>query len=173
MTAPRTTLSTQRLILRPSEAGDAARAFEIQSNPQVTLTLRIPSFPPVRRDLETWFAGHEREWREGSAYRFAILLDGRMIGMVDLSEVNDRRAGLGYWLDQPHWGAGFMTEAACEAVRFGFETLGLREIFSGHFLNNPASGRVLLALGFRPDEESQVFSTPRGQMLPHRRYLLP
>jgi RimJ/RimL family protein N-acetyltransferase len=173
VSVPRTTLATARLVLRPSEAGDAARAFEIQSNPQVTLTLRIPSFPPARADLDAWFAGHEREWREGSAYRFAMLLDGAMVGMVDLNEVAGGRAGLGYWLDQPYWGRGLTTEAAREVVRFGFETLGLREIFSGHFLDNPASGRVLLALGFRPDEESEVFSTPRGQMLPHRRYLLP
>ena len=173
MIPPRNTLRTSRLILRPSGADDAARAFEIQSNPNVTLTLRVPRYPPILADLQAWFGQHEQEWRDGSACRFAMLLEGRMVGLVDLNEIENGRAGLGYWLDEPCWGRGLTTEAAGAVVRFGFDRLGLREIFSGHFSNNPASGRVLLALGFRPVEESEVFSTPRGQTLPHRRYLLP
>ncbi|HEY4941449.1 MAG TPA: GNAT family N-acetyltransferase [Rhizomicrobium sp.] len=158
--------------MRPSAAADATRAFEIQSNWNVTRNLRMARFPPDRADLAQWFAAHEQEWHGGTAYRFAILYGGRMIGLVDLDEIANGEGDLGYWLDEAYWGQGFAFEAAEAVVRFGFEQAGLTALNSGHAADNPASGRVLTRLGFAYLDEVTVPSRARGGSIVQRRYRL-
>ena len=56
---------------------------------------------------------------------------------------------LGYWIMRANWGRGFATEA-CSALIDIARTLGLSRLEAGHFIDNPASGRVLEKLGFEP-----------------------
>src|SRR5690242_9249070 len=104
MSIPRQTLKTDRLLLRPSRAADADRAFEIQSDWEVTRMLSLASYPPNRQETEQWFADHQRQWEVGQAYRFAVVLEGNMVGLVDIDEIADREGTLGYWLDRAVWG---------------------------------------------------------------------
>jgi RimJ/RimL family protein N-acetyltransferase len=61
-------------------------------------------------------------------------------------------AEIGYWISRNHWGNGFATEAT-RAVLSVARSLGHDRIEAGHFLDNPASGRVLRKLGFTPTGE--------------------
>jgi RimJ/RimL family protein N-acetyltransferase len=72
----------------------------------------------------------------------------RLVGGVGLHPDGDGHE-IGYWIARPYWGLGFATEAAEALLRAGRETLKLGRIRSGHFVDNPASGRVLRKLGFR------------------------
>jgi RimJ/RimL family protein N-acetyltransferase len=56
---------------------------------------------------------------------------------------------MGYWIACNFWGRGIATEA-CSALIEIAATLGLHSLEAGHFLDNPASGRVLEKLGFEP-----------------------
>lgn len=170
--ALRRTITTKRLRLRPSFAADAQRAFEIQSDWAVTQMLRMASFPPDRSEIETWFADHPREWAAGEAYRFAALLDGRMIGLVDLDEIAASEGELGYWFERAAWGQGFAAEAARAVVRFAFVEASLSALRSGHAANNIASGRVLTRLGFRLLDQVERPSRSRGEMILQCRYQL-
>src|SRR5215471_11400227 len=109
---PAIQLNTARLLLRPSRAADADRAFEIQSDWEVTRMLRMAAFPPDRAEIGRWLATHSEEWLTGSAHRFAIACEGRLIGMVDIDGVDGGEATLGYWSDKILWGWGHATEAA-------------------------------------------------------------
>jgi [ribosomal protein S5]-alanine N-acetyltransferase len=84
--APRR-VATARLLLRPTDTSDAERAFEIQSDWDVTRMLSMVSFPPDLDAIRRWFFDHPREWAAGEAYRFAVELCGRLIGVVDIDEV--------------------------------------------------------------------------------------
>ena len=141
---PRAPLTTARLTLRPSEASDAARAVEIQSNWNVARNLRMASFPPDRAGTEAWFASHEAEWRDGTAYRFAIIADRRMIGLTDVDEIANNEGDLGYWLEESAWGRGYAFEAAQALVRFVFDTVKLTALNSGHAADNVNSGALVL-----------------------------
>jgi RimJ/RimL family protein N-acetyltransferase len=77
----------------------------------------MASYPPSLKNMEAWFATHEDEWSGGSAYRFAVSLEGRMIGLVDIDEIVEGSGELGYWLDKMSWGNGFAYEAAEALVR--------------------------------------------------------
>jgi [ribosomal protein S5]-alanine N-acetyltransferase len=97
-TRPRS-MKTGRLVLRPTRGSDADRAFEIQTDWEVTRMLRMASFPPDRQEIRRWFADHECEWLAGEAFRFAVELEGRMVGVVDVDEIAEREGALGYWLE--------------------------------------------------------------------------
>lgn len=165
-------ITTRRLHLCPSTAADAQRAFEIQSDWAVTRMLRMASFPPDRTEIEAWFADHPRERAAGQAYRFAAMLDGRMIGLVDIDEIADGEGELGYWFEQAAWGQGFASEAATAVVRFAFAQAGLLSLRSGHAADNAASGRVLSRLGFRLLDQVERNSRPRGETILQCRYRL-
>lgn len=70
------------------------------------------------------------------------------IGCIGLDERNGQ-ANLGYWIARPWWGQGYATEAAravCEVAA----AIGHKRLIASHFVDNPASGKVLRKVGFRP-----------------------
>jgi RimJ/RimL family protein N-acetyltransferase len=169
---PVVTLTTDRLALRPTTPADAQRAFEIQSDWDVTRMLRMAQFPPDAEDMAGWFGEHRQEWIAGTAFRFAIERQGRMIGLVDLDEIDGEEGELGYWLEKPSWGQGYAFEAAQAVVTFAFEQIGLARLKTGHAADNPASGKVLLKLGFRPEKAMRKASRSRGEEILHQSYSL-
>ena len=65
---------------------------------------------------------------------------------------------LGYALHPGYWGRGLIPEAARELLRWGFEELGLRTIWCGHYEGNLKSRRVIEKCGFvyRFSQETDV-----------------
>lgn len=82
-------------------------------------------------------------------------------------------AELGYYVARPEWGRGIATEAAAAVLRHGQAGLGLGEITSGWFADNPASGRVLAKLGFVETGRGERHCLARRAMLPLVRMRLP
>jgi RimJ/RimL family protein N-acetyltransferase len=144
------TLETSRLRLRPYTEADIAELVPLIGTPEVAATtLRIPH-PYTEQDAKDFLVlvqHPDKIW-------LAVTLrgDGRQIGGIGLRvDEQHHNAELGYWLGVPYWGQGYATEAAREMLRCGFETLGLHRTFASHFRHNPASGRILVKLGMRPE----------------------
>jgi len=69
---------------------------------------------------------------------------------------------MGYWIARQHWGKGFATEACRSLIEIA-RTLKLPRLEASHFIDNPASGRVLEKLGFVPTGMSaERYSCARG-----------
>jgi len=134
--------------------------------------LRRAPFPPAREAISDWFANHAREWHAGEAFRFAVELHGRVIGVTDIDEVAGAEGELGYWFERASWGHGYALEAAQAIVHFAVTRLGLRKLRSAHAADNPASGKVLSRLGFQPLDTLSWPSLSRGTETPHQRYVL-
>jgi [ribosomal protein S5]-alanine N-acetyltransferase len=134
--------------------------------------LRMASYPPVREDIVRWFSDHARQWAAGEAYRFALESHGRLIGVVDIDEIDQGEGELGYWLECAAWGQGYATEAAKAVVSFAADDVGLTRLRSGHAIDNPASGGVLAKLGFAHLDTIQAASRSRGELIFQRRYVL-
>ena len=79
---------------------------------------------------------------------------------------------VGWRLAPDAWGHGYATEAAREAVRFGFEDAGLDEIVSFTVPGNVRSQRVMERIGMRrdPDADFEHPLIPAGH--PLRRHWL-
>lgn len=60
---------------------------------------------------------------------------------------------LGYWVRCDRQGRGYATEAGQAVLEIAFEGLRLPRLAARHFIDNPASGRVLEKLGFTPTGE--------------------
>ena len=90
-----------------------------------------------------------------------------VVGCVGLAPTDDPHAAeLGYYMRRSHWGQGLATEAAAAVVRYGFGHLALGHLVSGHYADNPASGRVLRKLGFVEVGRDERFSLSLGQTAP-------
>ena len=164
-------MRTRRLRLRPTRPEDTDRFVEIQSNWNVTKMLRMAPWPVDPAEMTAWVHGHAAEWAAGTAYRFSVEAEGRLIGMCDLDEIEAGRGDLGYWYDEAAWGMGYAREAAEAVFGFARRTIGLARLRSGHAADNPASGKVLVRLGFAPLAEEPRFSRPRGCDIAYRPYM--
>lgn len=146
------TLETARLHLRPFAASDAPTVRELAGDARVAApTLQIPHpYPP---DLAArWIAGQTAAAAEGRFYTFALTdrsTEAALGGITIRLEAAHDRAEIGYWLGVPHWGRGYMSEAARRVTAFGFEELGLHRIQATCLPRNPASARVLEHVGMR------------------------
>jgi RimJ/RimL family protein N-acetyltransferase len=97
--------------------------------------------------------------------------DAQALGCIGIEPAGAQgTVELGYWIARSFWGQGIATEAG-EAVLDIAAALGHREAVASHFLDNPASGRVLRKLGFEPTGRiEERWSCGRGAQAPAAQY---
>jgi RimJ/RimL family protein N-acetyltransferase len=163
---------TKRLTLRPGWPEDApVLRAAIAHHPVAERVCRLP-WPYSLADAEAFLA------RPRSPAECALLIlahEGKHPRIVGGIGIDGREDGhhLGYWLTPAAWGQGYATEAGRAVVDMARHALGLQRLIAGHFLDNPASGRVLAKLGFLPSGEvSQHWCKARGHSVPYVRYAL-
>ena len=82
---------------------------------------------------------------------FAIEINGQAAGGIGLhpqQDIHCKNAELGYWLAEPYWGKGIITQAIKQIVAYGFKTFEIDRIFARPFENNIGSQKVLIKSGF-------------------------
>jgi RimJ/RimL family protein N-acetyltransferase len=171
MTPVTDVIRTERLVLRPLVPDDAEALFALFSNWEVVRWLSTPPWPYALEDARSFIAAQMDRAPDRRSY-LAITLGGALIGGIDAS--SNRPAGappeapvLGFWLGQPYWGRGFMSEAALAFTRRMFVSTGHDIIYSGAFAGNAASLRIQEKLGFVRTGETMHYSRPRGEKLAH------
>lgn len=150
--SPIPTLTTERLVLRAFEPGDAADVTRLAGAREIAATTLNVPHPYELSDAEGWISGHEELYTAGRGAPFAVVRKdtAELIGTVGL-RVSKPHSGaeLGYWIGVECWGQGYGTEAAREVVRFAFGTLGLNRVHATCVAANKASARVLEKAGLR------------------------
>ncbi|TGD82696.1 GNAT family N-acetyltransferase [Hymenobacter wooponensis] len=89
--------------------------------------------------------------QEDPLHIFAIEVDGQAVGGIGIhprTNIERKNAEMGYWLAEPFWGRGIITEAVKQLVAYGFQTFDINRIFARPFGTNLASQRVLEKAGF-------------------------
>ncbi|MDH5233611.1 MAG: GNAT family N-acetyltransferase [Gemmatimonadota bacterium] len=147
-------LETERLRLRTFVPGDGPPLEALLADPAIarnTLTIPHP-YPPG--SAMPWIASHAEAWREGKRGTWAIVraADDVLLGAVGLNlTLVHQRAELGYWIAHEEWGKGYATEAVKRLLAFAFDELGVHRVQAHHFVENPASGRVMAHAGMRAE----------------------
>ena len=153
---------TERLLLRPSWPEDAAALYEAIADEDIVRNLARAPWPYTQAEASR-FAAVEHSTMFPS-FMLMLRTDGapQLIGSCGLGD-RQGAAELGYWISKPYWGQGFAAEAAKAVVGIA-KTLGHSKLVAGHFTDNPASGRVLRKVGFRPlGRVEQRYSAGRGR----------
>lgn len=141
---------TERLLLRPGWSEDALALASAIADEGIVRNLASPPWPYTTEDAEAFLA-RERDPREPSMLIFRRTLGApQLIGSIGFQALADGRVEFGYWIARAHWGLGYATEAGAAVVANARDTLRIERLHAGHFLDNPASGRVLDKLGFKP-----------------------
>ena len=149
-------LQTERLLLRRMTLTDAAFYLKHFSDPEI---VELTAFDPpkgiegARQELVEFCI---KPFEENKGIRWGIILKGQtdLIGTIGYHhwvKAGGYRAEIGYDLVAVHRCQGIMTEALREALRYGFETMGLNRVEAHTVSRNAASIRLLQKLGFHLD----------------------
>jgi len=151
---PEWPLETERLAIRPFEAGDLEALQAIHGDPGVAQWLynEPRRLDEVQALLERKIAGaalvEEGDWLSGAA---TLRETGEVVGDLAMCLVSEphRCVEIGYIIDPAHAGQGFATEAAEALVGLAFDQFGMHRVIGRVEPRNAGSVRVLEKLGLR------------------------
>ena len=104
---------------------------------------------------------------------FAIDVGGEAvggIGFVMLPDVERVSAEIGYWLGEPFWGRGIVTEAVAAVTRHAIVAHGFTRMFAAPFAANAASCRVLEKAGYVLEGRLRRSAIKDGQIIDQLQY---
>ncbi len=163
---------TQRLLLRPGWAEDATALAAAIADEAIVRNLATAPWPYGLADAQAFLDAPE----DATLPRFLLFArtDGapQLVGACGLSRRPSGAVELGYWIARTHWNQGYATEAGHQLVAIA-EALGIERLEACHFVDNPASARVLEKLGFsQTGVTTPRRSCARGCDAPARGYQL-
>ena len=159
-------ITTERLILRPWKDEDLQCFAEMNADPRVR-----EFFPSVltraQRDAEIRHIQSACE-RDGFTFFAAELIaTGEFVGFIGMVTMTfavpslaQPAVEIGWRLAHKHWGKGLATEGAREMLRYGFETVRLKEIVAITVPTNVRSRHVMEKIGMKHVPELD-FDHPR------------
>ena len=159
---------TERLLLRPGWAEDAPALARAIADEAIVRNLAVAPWPYALRDAEAFLAAPRDPVLPSLLIFERTGGEPALAGACGLGRRPSGNVELGYWVARPFWGRGLATEAGRQLVAIA-RTLGLARLEASHFLDNPASGRVLEKLGFQPTGlVAPRLSCARGEDVPAR-----
>lgn len=149
-------LESARLLLRPWRETDAEVLYKYASDPDVGPRAGWPPHKTVdesREIIRTLF-------NNDTTWAIELKETGEAIGAMGYGPSCDcalpSRDGepiVGYWVAKPYWNQGICTEALRLMLDHIRKTTDIPSFISGHFVDNPASGKVMEKCGFVPTGE--------------------
>ena len=159
---------TPRLLLRPGFPEDAPALAAAIADEAIARNLANVPWPYRMRDAEAFLASPRDPILPSLLIFERSCAAPRLIGACGLGRRPSGAVEMGYWIARPYWSRGFATEACTALVEIA-RTLGLPSLEGSHFLDNPASARVLEKLGFEPRGlVAPRMSCARGEEVPAR-----
>lgn len=155
-------LSDGAVVLRAHRGDDAAEVLAQCQDPEMQRFTTVP-VPYTAADAEQFLAGAAQGWRNGSVAAFAVEVDGRFAGTVDLRLQEGDWAEIGYGLAPWARGRGVVTRAVRLLLTWGFEVRGLAGVEWRAHLGNEASRRVAEKCGFRVEGTVRGLCVARGR----------
>ncbi|SDO18446.1 GNAT family N-acetyltransferase [Afipia sp. GAS231] len=167
---------SHRLILRSWQDSDRAPFAEMSADPGVMEYLRPL---PTRKSSDAWIDYQiEHQFSHGFCmWAVELRSSGAFLGAVGLLVINfsahfTPAVEVGWRLASAFWGQGFATEAARQALEFGFGEVRMSEIVAHASVRNTRSRHVMSKLGMSHNDADD-FDHPRlGESDPLRRQAL-
>ena len=159
-----TKIDTSRLTLRAPIRGDAPALAQLADNKNIAEKLsRLPS-PYSQRDAIAFI---EIFAQRADERPYAIISHaGAFLGIVGFTFAIGQHPELGYWLGEPHWGKGYMSEAVKGLIEAAHATHLFPVIRARALTTNIGSVNVLEKAGFKNvGETTDVIGTNLGKQV--------
>ena len=138
---------TPRLLLRPGFPEDAPALALAIADEAIVRNLATAPWPYRMRDAEAFLASPRDPLLPAMLMFERTSAAPQLVGACGLGRRPSGAVEMGYWIASDHWGRGFATEACAALIEIA-RALGLEQLHASHFIDNPASARVLDKLGF-------------------------
>jgi RimJ/RimL family protein N-acetyltransferase len=161
-------LETKRLWLRWPRVGDAPAIERYCAKWEVArYTARIPHPYPKGSAVRFVYAAREANilGREMTLALAPLNAPARVVGAISLERRGADRLTLGYALAPEVWGRGMATEAVKAIIDAAFALTPVVEIEASVHVENLASARVLVKVGFAGVGRGLRGAPARGQMV--------
>lgn len=143
--------TTKRLILREWRESDAPALYKYASDPRVGPRAGWPPHKSVKESLEVI----RNVFSVEGMWAIELKETSEVIGCVGYLPygssnltIEEGQCEVGYWIGRPYWNKGICTEALRAVVNYCFNKKGFTTLWGDYFLDNPASGKVMLNCGF-------------------------
>lgn len=142
-------IETERLVLRPLRAADAAQEYvDGLNDAEVNRFLEVRHARQTLDSVRAFIIAHEDA---ADAVLLGLFLkpEGRLIGTIRLHDIKGKAACLGICLfAKDCWSRGFGSEALEGAGRLAFGALGVDRLTAGSYEANTASLALFKKAGF-------------------------
>ena len=172
-------LTSRAITLRPLAYSDAAAWRAARQGSADWLSPWDATVPPGGQGRPASFRALvrtlRRAARHGSAYPFAIDVDGAFAGQLTVSNIvrgSAQFASIGYWIDLKYAGRGVMPRAVAMAIDHCFFTAGLHRIEIAIRPENSNSLRVVEKLGIPEVGYARRYLHIDGAWRDHRLYAI-
>lgn len=148
---------------------DSIAALANNRNIWINLRDRFP-YPYAKRHARAFIRQARGSLPETA---FAIDVAGDAVGGIGFvmgTDVERVSAEIWYWLGEPFWGRGIMTEALVAVTRYAVETHGLTRVYALPFAWNAASCRVLEKAGYVLEARLRRSAVKDGQIVDQMQY---
>ena len=135
--------------LRPWSVNDLSNLVKYANNFNIAKNLTNQFPHPYSEEAGRKFIIHANS--QTPVNILAITIDNEAVGAIGLHPQKDifiKNAEMGYWLAEPFWGQGIVTNAIGQMVEYGFKNFDINRIFARPFGNNIGSQRALEKAGF-------------------------
>lgn len=166
MDRPMTILQTDRFTVREFMPEDAPSLARHANNRKIWAFVRDQFPHPYSVENAEDFIRMINSHQPPNA--FAIVVGGEAVGGIGVHPQEDvyrYSAEIGYWLGEPFWGKGLMTDIVRGVVAEAFQRFNIWRIYAGVFSNNPASMRVLEKAGFQQEGIRRAATFKDGKVL--------
>jgi RimJ/RimL family protein N-acetyltransferase len=136
---------TPRLTLSAFRECDEGALMSIFKSDVVKATYMVPDLETREAEIKLFERLRDLSLRE-DRYVFRIFLDGKLIGLLNDTEICGKTIEVGYALHPDYQGRGFATEALGAVIPYLFAE-GFDQVLAGAFETNTASMRVMEKCG--------------------------
>ena len=167
---------TNRLILRPFKSSDKKEFAKINSDPDV-----MKFFPKalLKKESDSAIDKLKTEWiNKGISFSAIVFKENNsLIGMSGLQSIEniletktvklvgnhnvtkrfENALEIGWRLANAYWGKGIATEASKFWLKYGFDEMGVNEIFAFSVKENIKSVKVMKRLGMKYEPEISLY----------------
>lgn len=166
---------TDRLKLRPVQAGDVADIFAFTSNPVGKEYLSWEAHPNIEKTKGfVDYLLQKADKAEPVQWVIELLEEKKVIGITGFIDYmpSHNKGEIAYLLSPDYGGKGYMTEANAAVVKYGFEHMGLMRIQAKAEVDNIASQKVLEKIGMSEEGVLRKYIFQKGKYRDYKMYAI-